>query len=85
MEIPYRSLGCSDVKVSLLGLGGYHLGRSSVSADQSLEIMRTAMDHGVNFLDNSWDYNKGESEIRMGKALRDGYREKAFVMTKIDG
>ena len=47
--------------------------------------MRTAIDQGINFLDNCWDYNEGASEIRMGKALRDGYREKAFLMTKIDG
>src|SRR6202023_544586 len=45
----------------------------------------TAVDNGVNFLDNCWDYNGGESEVRMGKALRDGYRQRAFLMTKIDG
>jgi aryl-alcohol dehydrogenase-like predicted oxidoreductase len=47
--------------------------------------MRAALDGGLNFMDNSWDYNDGESEIRMGLALKDGYREKAFVMTKVDG
>jgi predicted aldo/keto reductase-like oxidoreductase len=51
----------------------------------SIAIIRKALDEGINFLDNCWDYNGGESEIRMGKALRDGYREKAFLMTKIDG
>lgn len=51
----------------------------------SIKIIRTALDNGVNFLDNCWDYNDGRSEIRMGKALRDGYRAKAFLMTKIDG
>ena len=48
-------------------------------------IIRTAFDRGINFLDNCWDYNDGQSEVRMGKALRDGYRQKAFLMTKIDG
>lgn len=48
-------------------------------------MVRTAIDRGVNFMDNSWDYNEGASEMRMGKALRDGYRSKAFLMTKIDG
>ncbi len=52
---------------------------------ESLRIIRTAIDNGINFMDNSWDYNGGESEIRMGKALRDGYRQKVFLMTKIDG
>jgi predicted aldo/keto reductase-like oxidoreductase len=52
---------------------------------ESLRIVRTALDSGINFLDNCWDYNDGQSEIRMGKALRDGYRQKAFLMTKIDG
>ena len=47
--------------------------------------MRSAIDRGVNFMDNSWDYNEGESELRMGKALRDGYRNKTFLMTKVDG
>jgi predicted aldo/keto reductase-like oxidoreductase len=51
----------------------------------AIRIVRSAIDGGINFMDNSWDYNDGASEIRMGKALRNGYREKAFVMTKIDG
>lgn len=51
----------------------------------SIRIIRTAVDRGINFLDNCWDYNEGASEIRMGKALRDGYRDKVFLMTKIDG
>jgi predicted aldo/keto reductase-like oxidoreductase len=52
---------------------------------ESIRIIRTGLDNGINFLDNCWDYNDGQSEIRMGKALRDGYRQKAFLMTKIDG
>jgi aryl-alcohol dehydrogenase-like predicted oxidoreductase len=82
--IPHRTLGRTGEKVSLIGLGGYHLGKQS-DPDESVRIMRTGIDEGINFLDNCWDYNDGESEIRMGRALRDGYRQKAFLMTKIDG
>src|SRR3954462_12150450 len=83
-EMPYRTLGKTGEKVSLLGLGGAHTGRQKDEAE-SIRIIRTALDNGVNFLDNCWDYNDGQSEIRMGKALREGYREKAFLMSKIDG
>jgi predicted aldo/keto reductase-like oxidoreductase len=82
--VPYRTLGRTGEKVSLVGLGGYHIGKQS-DPDESIRIIRTGIDEGINFLDNCWDYNGGESEIRMGKALRDGYRQKAFLMTKIDG
>src|SRR5712671_7685073 len=82
--IPYRTLGRTGEKVSLIGLGGYHLGNQS-DPQESIRIIRAGIDEGINFLDNCWDYNGGESEIRMGKALRDGYRQKAFLMTKIDG
>lgn len=82
--IPYRPLGHTGEKVSLIGLGGYHLARQS-DVEESIRIIRTGIDEGINFLDNCWDYNGGESEVRMGKALRDGYRQKAFLMTKIDG
>jgi aryl-alcohol dehydrogenase-like predicted oxidoreductase len=82
--MPYRTLGRTDVKVSLLGLGGFHIGTQREESD-SIRIVRAAIDQGVNFMDNCWDYNEGESERRMGKALRDGYREKVFLMTKIDG
>jgi len=58
---------------------------SNVDESLAVRIVRTALDRGINFLDNCWDYHEGRSEIRMGKALRDGYREKAFLMTKIDG
>jgi predicted aldo/keto reductase-like oxidoreductase len=84
-DIPYRTLGRTGQKVSVVGIGGYHLGRPGVAEDESLRIVRRALDEGINFLDNCWDYNGGESEIRMGRALRDGYRKKAFLMTKIDG
>ena len=82
--IPYRTLGRSGEKVSLIGLGGYHLGNQT-DPQESIRIIRTGLDEGINFLDNCWDYNGGESEIRMGNALRDGYRRKAFLMSKIDG
>ena len=82
--IPYRTLGRTSEKVSVVGLGGYHLARQS-DPEESVRIIRTGIDEGINFLDNCWDYNGGESEIRMGKALRDGYRGKAFLMTKVDG
>jgi aryl-alcohol dehydrogenase-like predicted oxidoreductase len=84
-EMPYRPLGRTAVEVSLVGLGGWHLGLDSIDEELSIRIIRTAVDSGINFLDNCWDYNDGASERRMGKALRDGYRERAFVMTKIDG
>lgn len=82
--IPYRVLGRTGEKVSIVGLGGYHLGQQS-DEQESIRIIRTGLDNGINFLDNCWDYNGGVSEIRMGKALRDGYRQKAFLMTKVDG
>ena len=80
----YRTLGRTGEKVSMMGLGGYHIGNQK-DEQESIKIIRTAIDNGVNFLDNCWDYNGGESEVRMGKALRDGYRQRAFLMTKIDG
>ena len=84
-QIPSRILGHTGEKVSLVGIGGAHIGLGSVSDDLATQIIRTALDSGVNFLDNSWDYNGGRSEIRMGNALKDGYRQKAFLMTKVDG
>jgi aryl-alcohol dehydrogenase-like predicted oxidoreductase len=82
--IPYRMLGRTKERVSLVGLGGYHLGNQA-DPQESIRIIRTGLDEGINFLDNCWDYNGGQSEIRMGNALRDGYRQKAFLMSKIDG
>ena len=84
-DMPYRVLGSTGEKVSAIGLGGWHLGLKHVDEPLSLKIVRSAIDRGVNFMDNSWDYNGGASEIRMGKALRDGYRSRVFLMTKIDG
>jgi aryl-alcohol dehydrogenase-like predicted oxidoreductase len=84
-DMPYRVLGSTGEKVSAIGLGGWHLGLKHVDEPLSLKIVRSAIDRGVNFMDNCWDYNGGASEIRMGKALRDGYRSRVFLMTKIDG
>ena len=84
-EMPYRDLGNTGERVSGIGLGGWHLALPDVTVKQSACIVRTAIDRGINFMDNSWDYNKGESEMRMGRALRGGYRDKVFLMTKIDG
>ncbi len=80
-----RKLGRADAEVSIIGIGGYHLGLSDVSEAEAIRIVRRGLDEGINFLDNCWDYNDGASEERMGKALQDGYRQKAFLMTKIDG
>jgi predicted aldo/keto reductase-like oxidoreductase len=83
-EMPYRTLGRTGEKISAIGLGGYHIGISR-NEQESIRIIRSAIDRGINFMDNCWDYHDGRSEIRMGKALRDGYRNKVFLMSKIDG
>ncbi|HEX6650642.1 MAG TPA: aldo/keto reductase [Pyrinomonadaceae bacterium] len=84
-QMPTRILGRTGVEVSLIGLGGWHLGFKYIDDDLATRIIRTAIDSGINFMDNCWDYNEGASETRMGKALKDGYRERVFLMTKIDG
>jgi aryl-alcohol dehydrogenase-like predicted oxidoreductase len=81
--MPTRRLGLTGVEVSAIGLGGWHLGVPSEK--DAIRIVHEAMDHGVTFLDNCWDYHDGESEKRMGKALDGGYRDRAFLMTKLDG
>lgn len=83
--VPARPLGSTGEQVSCLGVGGAHLGGRDVAETLAIRIIRTAIDGGITFLDNSWDYHKGASERRMGKALKDGYRERAFLMTKVDG
>jgi aryl-alcohol dehydrogenase-like predicted oxidoreductase len=84
-EMPYRALGNTGERVSAIGLGGWHIGLKEVDETLGLRIIRAAIDRGINFMDNSWDYNGGLSEERMGRALRDGYRDRVFLMTKIDG
>ena len=83
--MPYRELGRTGERVSAIGLGGWHLGLPRVDRQLALRLVRRAVDAGITFMDNSWDYNEGASETRMGEALADGYREKVFLMTKIDG
>ncbi len=85
MTVPHRTLGRTGERVSAIGLGGYHVGQPALPEAEAIRIIRAAIDRGITFLDNSWDYNDGASEIRMGKALQDGYRERVFLMTKIDG
>jgi predicted aldo/keto reductase-like oxidoreductase len=83
-EMIYRTLGRTGEKVSAIGLGGFHVGKVKEDAE-STRIIRAAVDRGITFMDNCWDYNDGASEVKMGKGLRDGYRDKVFLMTKIDG
>lgn len=81
----YRTLGRTGEEVSAIGLGGHHLGLEQVDEALAVRLVRDAVDAGITFMDNSWDYHGGESERRMGRALADGYREKVFLMTKVDG
>ncbi|HEX3967827.1 MAG TPA: aldo/keto reductase [Edaphobacter sp.] len=80
----YRELGATGERVSAIGMGGYHLGKQA-DANESINLIHAGVDRGITFLDNCWDYNDGISEARMGQALRNGYREKVFLMTKLDG
>jgi aryl-alcohol dehydrogenase-like predicted oxidoreductase len=83
-EMIYRKLGRTGERVSAIGVGGYHIGVPRDEQD-GIRIIRSAVDRGINFLDNCWDYMDGRCETIMGKALRDGYRQKVFLMTKFDG
>src|ERR1017187_1326166 len=80
----YRELGRMGERVSAIGMGGFHIGKQQ-DPNESIRLIRAAIDRGITFMDNCWDYNGGISEVRMGQALRDGYRQKVFLMTKIDG
>ncbi len=82
--IPTRMLGSTGARVTIIGLGGYHV-RLIRDDDEAIRVIRTAIDEGINFMDNAWCYHGGESERLMGKALRDGYRDKVFLMTKNHG
>ncbi|ATB29781.1 aldo/keto reductase [Melittangium boletus] len=84
-DMPYRTLGKTGEKVSAIGLGGWHIGLPTVDEKLGVRLVRAAIDRGINFMDNCWDYHEGLSELRMGRALQDGYRQKVFLMTKIDG
>jgi uncharacterized protein len=83
-DMPYRQLGTTGETISAIGMGGYHLGRQQDPAE-SIHLIHAGIDRGITFLDNCWDYNDGISEVRMGQALRNGYRQKVFLMTKMDG
>ncbi len=84
--VPYRLLGHTGEKVSCIGMGGFHLGKPEVTEETAIKLVHTGVDRGINFLDNSWDYNNGVSEKRVGKAVKDGnLRQQVFMMTKIDG
>jgi aryl-alcohol dehydrogenase-like predicted oxidoreductase len=83
-DMIYRKLGRTGERVSAIGLGGYHIGIPQ-DENESIRLIRSAIDRGMTFMDNCWDYMDGKCEIRMGKALRDGYRQKVFLMTKFDG
>jgi len=83
-DMIYRTFGRTGIRVSAIGLGGAHVG-SPADENDGIRIVRTAIDRGITFMDNCWDYHDGKSEVVMGKALRDGYREKVFLMTKFDG
>jgi predicted aldo/keto reductase-like oxidoreductase len=83
-DMIYRELGTTGERVSAIGMGGYHLGKQT-DAGESIRLMHAGIDHGITFMDNCWDYNDGISEVRMGQALRNGYRDKVFLMTKMDG
>jgi predicted aldo/keto reductase-like oxidoreductase len=84
-SVPTRPLGRTGERVSCIGLGGYHIGQAKLSEHEAIQLIRQAVDRGITFLDNCWDYNDGASEERMGNALADGYRQRVFLMTKIDG
>jgi aryl-alcohol dehydrogenase-like predicted oxidoreductase len=81
----YRALGRTGERVSAIGMGGYHIGKPTLAEQDAIQLVRQGVDRGITFLDNCWDYNDGVSEVRMGKALAGGYRNKVFLMTKIDG
>jgi aryl-alcohol dehydrogenase-like predicted oxidoreductase len=83
-DMLYRTLGKTGERVSAIGLGGSHIGRPSTE-QEAIKIIRSAIDRGMNFMDNCWDYADGKCETWMGNALRDGYRQKVFLMTKFDG
>ena len=83
-DMQYRQLGTTGETVSCIGMGGFHLGKQKEQSE-SVALVHAGIEHGITFFDNSWDYNDGISEIRVGQALKNGYRQKVFVMTKIDG
>ncbi len=85
-EMLYRPLGRTGESVSAIGFGGSHFCKPGIDEATSIKLCHAALDRGMTFMDNAWDYNKGVSEERMGTALaQGGYRARAFLMTKVDG
>jgi hypothetical protein len=76
VQVPRRELGRKGERVSIVGLGGYHLGFPT--EQESIQLVRMALDHGLNFLDNCWDYNGGESERRWGRHCAMGIARRRF-------
>ncbi len=85
-DMLYRRFGRSDEMVSAIGMGGFHLGKNAVSDGEAVRLVHEAVDRGITFIDNCWDYNEGRSELRVGVALdQGGYRDRVFLMSKMDG
>ncbi|WP_419730160.1 aldo/keto reductase [Lichenicola sp.] len=85
-DMLYRRFGTTDEMISAIGMGGFHLGKSVLTDDEAVRLVHEGVDRGINFIDNCWDYNEGRSELRVGTALSQAeYRDKVYLMTKIDG
>ncbi len=85
-EMLYRRFGRHEETISAIGMGGFHLGKNAVSDEEATRLIHQGIDRGITFMDNCWDYNEGRSELRMGVALAEGgYRDKVFLMSKMDG
>jgi len=81
-EIPQRAFGRTGETVSIIGMGGYHLGDVG-NEREAVSLVHRAIDAGITFMDNAWEYHEGVSEQRMGKALANGWRQKVFLMSKV--
>jgi uncharacterized protein len=85
-DMLYRRFGRAEEIISAIGMGGFHLGKKSVTDAEAIRLLHEGIDRGITFIDNCWDYNEGRSELRVGMALdHGGYREKVFQMSKMDG
>ncbi len=85
-DMLYRRFGRTEEMISAIGMGGFHLGKSALTDDEAVRLVHEGIDRGITFIDNCWDYNKGRSELRVGVALdQGGYRNKVFLMSKMDG
>ena len=85
-DMLYRPFGRTGEMISAIGMGGFHIGKSALSDEEAVRLIHEAVDRGITFMDNCWDYNEGRSELRMGVALdQGGTRDKVFLMSKMDG